>query len=786
MCKPNFEMKNFLLPVLLLIFIGAGFSALAQGSKGKIKGFIMEASSEAPIPFGNVVIKGSLPKIGTVANEDGYYVLNNVPNGSRTVVFSAVGYKSKEIKVKVVNGGLYSQNAVLEEDTEVLDDVVITADRQKRETKVLVAVTTLDPKEITQFSVGGDPDIIKALQVLPGVITTGDQGGQVYIRGGAPIQNLILLDGMVIYNPFHSIGFFSVFDVDIIRSADVYSGGFAAEYGSRNSAVMDIQTRDPNRKRFAGKLSSSTYTSKLLLEAPLGAKNKNGFSSTSVLVSGKTSYLDRTSSIFYPYVETEFGELPFSFNDIYGKLTTQSNNGSKLNLFGFSFDDAVRFGNNNSVAWNSIGGGADFTVVPPGSSTLISGDFSYSQYEIVSIENGGTPSSSGINGFNGGLDFTYFLRENDEFKYGVEAIGYSTIFSLGTEVGGSIEQIQNTTEFGTYFQYKLKQDRLIVQPGIRIHHYSSLDETSFEPRIGVKYNINDYLRVKASGGWFSQNLIAANNDRDVVNLFYGFLSGTSDVPSEFRGEPLTSDLQKATHIIAGFEIELNSKTTVNIEGYIKDFSQITNLNRNKIYEEAPEDRDVAEILVSDYIVEQGNARGLDFLIKYQDNDLNLWLTYSLGKITRDDGITVYAPHFDRRHNLNFVGNYSFGKDKTWEMSLRYNFGTGFPFTPTQAYYGDHPFTTTNGQVDAAYDYTTENGDFGTLYGDLNTKRLPNYHRVDFSIKKTIKVTNNQTLEVSAGATNILNYENVFYFDTQDFVRVNQLPIMPTLSLNYTF
>ena len=148
---------------------------------------------------------------------------------------------------------------------------------------------------------------------------------------------------------------------------------------------------------------------------------------------------------------------------------------------------------------------------------------------------------------------------------------------------------------------------------------------------------------------------------------------------------------------------------------------------------------------SDYIIEQGVAKGLDFLAKYQDRDLYLWLTYSIGKITRDDGITVYAPHFDRRHNLNFVGTYVFGKDRTWETSLRYNFGTGFPFTPTQAYYADHPFTTTNGQVDVAYDYTSENGDFGTLYGDLNTNRLPNYHRVDLSVKKTVEFSKNQIL-----------------------------------------
>ena len=119
---------------------------------------------------------------------------------------------------------------------------------------------------------------MRALQVLPGVITTGDQGGQLYIRGGAPIQNLVKLDGMILYNPFHSIGFFSVFDTDILQKADVYTAGFGAEYGGRNSSVMDIRTRSGNRQRIAGKVSGSTYMAKALLEVPLGPRGKDGLS----------------------------------------------------------------------------------------------------------------------------------------------------------------------------------------------------------------------------------------------------------------------------------------------------------------------------------------------------------------------------------------------------------------------------------------------------------------------------------------------------------------------------
>ncbi len=138
---------------------------------------------------------------------------------------------------------------------------------------------------------GSEPDFAQYVQVLPGVIFTGDQGGQLYIRGGAPIQNKVLLDGMVVYNPFHSIGFFSVFDSDIIRSADVYTGGFNAEYGGRISSVMDIVTKDGNRNRQSGKISASTFGSKLLLEGPLFKTEDQSKTSLSYVFSGKTYYI---------------------------------------------------------------------------------------------------------------------------------------------------------------------------------------------------------------------------------------------------------------------------------------------------------------------------------------------------------------------------------------------------------------------------------------------------------------------------------------------------------------
>ncbi len=771
--------KTFLysLCFLILSLLLNSFSLEAQ-STGKIRGFVYEKSSDLPLPFAAVTIVGT--KTGTSTNNDGFFVLNDVPLGEVELEFAVLGMASQRLKVIVKANRISNVKVYLEESNTILDDVIVNAQRSQQKEQVLTSVVTLSPKRIEQFSVGGDADLVRAIQVIPGVVTTGDQGGQLYIRGGSPIQNLVLLDNMIIYNPFHSIGFYSVFDTDILQSADVYTGGFNAEYGGRTSSVMDVKTRAGDQKRFGGKVSMSTYSAKLLLEGPLFKKKDSERSSTSFLISGKTSYLDQTAPIFYSYVETEFGGLPFRFADLYGKLSNTSRNGSQVNVFGFNFTDAVTIDANNDVSWDSYGGGIDFRAIPSSSAMVLKGNLAYSNYSIASNQSDGLPRTSDISGFNGGLDFTYYLRKNDELKYGFMAIGYQTMFSYTNSLGRTINQTENTTELAGYFRYKIDVNGLLIEPGVHGHYYGSLSQFSLEPRIGLKYNLNEKLRLKASGGFYSQNLVAANSDRDVVNLFYGFLSGPDDLPEAYSD----NKLQLARHAIFGFEYDLGNYVDLNVEGYIKDFNQITNINRNKLYES--NDFTKPEILRKDFIVETGLARGVDVLVKFEYKNYYLWTGYSYSIVTRDDGVREYNPHFDRRHNLNLVGTYVAGEKKEWEFSVRYNFGSGFPFTPTRGFVPNQPFTNPSGTPNVNYDYTVENGDVKVLYGELNSKRLPNYHRFDISAKRTFVFSKNSILELNAGATNMANRENIFYFDRTDFKRVNQLPIMPTVGFNFKF
>lgn len=760
---------------IFILFILLGFTSFSQ--TGAIKGFIYDKDNGEPCMFANVSLIGT--SYGAATDVNGYFSIPKIPDGDYTLVVSYVSYDSIADPLTIANGKIFSKNYYLSKSAFVLDEAVISAEREEMRTQTRISISKVTPTQIKMLpSIGSEPDLAQYLQVVPGVTFTGDQGGQLYIRGGSNIQNLVLLDGMTIYNPFHSIGLFSVFDSDIIRNADIYTGGFNSEYGGRVSSVMDISMRDGNPNRFGGKLSGSTFGTKLLLEGPL-VKYKEGKSSLSYILSGKTSFLESSSKYFYKYINDGLG-LPFNYTDLYGKVSLNSPDGSRINLFGFKFNDNVSYQGLSNLGWDSYGLGANFTVVPAGSTVMIKANLSYSDYSINLQTLDNLPSSSGISGYNFGLDFLYFLGKN-QFVWGVETLGFNTNFNFYNSVGRLLEQYENTTELASYFKYKWNLGNLLIEPGFRIQYYASMSEISPEPRLGLKYNINEFLRFKLAAGIYSQNLVAANSDRDVVNLFYGFLSGDLNLPSNFKGEPITHKLQKSEHLIAGFEVDVTKKIDLNVEGYIKNFSQLTVINRNKVYDDNSNNSSKPDYLKKDFLVESGYAYGVDFLIKYDQKRVYIWFVYSIGWVKRDDGVQIYSPHYDRRHNINLVATYKFGKQESWNVSARWNLGSGFPFTQTAGFYEE-----TDLYNSINYPYWQSNGSLGIIYGDLNIGRLPYYHRLDITLNKVFKLSKNSILETNFSITNVYDRQNIFYFDRVDYNRVDQLPIMPSLGLSLTF
>lgn len=767
-------MKNRYFLVVLFILFGT-FNGFAQ--YGEIRGFVYEKENSEPSIYTSVSLSGTT--YGGLTNLDGFFNISKIPAGKYTLMVTSVGFDTLKQEIEVKAGDILTKKLFIEKSAIEIKEVVISAENEAKKTDVRVSVNKITPKEIKQVpTIGGDPDLAQFLQVVPGVVFSGDQGGQLYIRGGTPIQNKLLLDGMIIYNPFHSIGLYSVLDADIIRGADIYTGGFNAEYGDRISSIMDITTRDGNKNRLSGKVAVNPFTAKALVEGPLKKETEGGEGSSSFILSGKTSYLDKTSKTFYPYADS-LG-LPYSFNDLYGKISMNSSTGSKFNVFGFHYTDDVNYFHVADLGWKSTGVGTNFVLLPGGSSTLIDGNFAYSNYDISLTESDGLTRSSAISGFNAGLNFNYFMGR-DEFKYGIEVLGFKTNLEYSNAIGNNYEQEENTTELAGFMKYKKVWSKVVIEPGIRLNYYSSLSEFSFEPRFGIKYNINEKLRFKAAAGMYSQNLVAAASDRDVVNLFYGFLSGSDNLQKEFKGEEVTSRLQTAEHLIAGFEIDLPFHLTMNIEGYYKNFSQLENLNRDKIYADDAQHSNKPDVQKKDFIIEEGDAKGVDMSLKYEHKKLYVWFVYSLGYVTRDDGIREYQPNFDRRHNVNIVGSYKFGKKDSWQANVRWNFGSPFPFTQSQGYYELPQLTNGIGS-----NINSQNGQIGTYYGELNNGRLSYFHRLDMSVEKTIQFNKRTSLEITAGASNVYNRDNIFYVNRMTGEKVYQLPILPTVGASFNF
>jgi len=266
-----------------------------------------------------------------------------------------------------------------------------------------------------------------------------------------------------------------------------------------------------------------------------------------------------------------------------------------------------------------------------------------------------------------------------------------------------------------------------------------------------------------------------------VNLFYGFLSGPDNLPDSFNGKPVTHALQKARHAVAGFDYRINKKHTINVESFVKLFDQITNINRDKLFEDDEFNLDKPQRLRQNFIVEEGNAYGGDISYKFTDKRWYIWTVYSLTWVNRFDGNVRYQPNFDRRHNANFLVNYEMGKKNPVELSLRWNFGSGFPFTQTQGYYEKFNF-----QQGLSTDYTTTNGQLGVVYANINQGRLPYYHRLDFSARKKWVMEKHREFNLMFSLTNVYNRNNIFYFDRITRKRVDQLPILPALGCNYSF
>jgi len=713
-------MKLKLLAIACLLL---NLSAFSQ-SKVTLSGYIRDASSGEGL-IGATVYVDEI-KSGTVTNTYGYYSVSLKP-GTYTVTYNFLGFAAQTKTIELIED--IKMDVEMSGDEKLLQTVEVVAEKEnKNVTNLETGVERMDAKkikEIPQFM--GEVDIIRSIQLLPGVSTVGEGATGFNVRGGNIDQNLILLDEATVFNSSHLFGFFSIFNADAVKDLTLYKGGVPARYGGRLSSVLDVRQNEGNIKKFGGTAGIGLVSSRLMLEGPI-IKDKMSF-----MVAGRRSYGD----IFAPIFNEDLRGDQLFFYDLNAKLNYKIDDNNRIFASGYFGKDKFKFGDDfafswgNTTAtlrWNHLFGPKLFSNF-----TAVYSDYDYSL---------GVPT--GVNAFNweAGIqntnlkaDFTYFPNPRNTVQFGVNGTLYK--FSPGMAEGIGSESIfnliavqeQNATELAAYISNEQQiTDQFSVEYGVRYSHFINTgkrdvylydgdvlsDETlidtvsygsgeriadygGLEPRLALNYTFSPRSSVKAS----------YNRMRQYVQLVSNTTAATPvDIwmPAGEYIDPAIAD-QVSLGYFRNFK---DNVYQASIEVYYKDYQNLLDYKNN------------AELLLNDNLETEllqgkGRAYGLELQVEKVKGKLTGWISYTLSRSELQvDEINLgeyYPSNYDKTHDITVVANYKLN-DK-WSFGGNFTYMTGRPITYPDSRYVYEGIAVPN--------YTNRNG-----------ARTPDYHRLDLS------------------------------------------------------
>ena len=751
-------MRNYFLHILSLVLIlSIPLRTLAQPT-GTIKGFVRDAANGESLPYANIFLNGT--QIGSITNDNGYFVISRIPPGAYTLVFSIMGYEKVEREVTISPQKTLTENVSLKTQVIEFDTVVKTAKRERFEREVEISTLTLQPRELTFIPSLAEADLFRTLQLLPGVVSQSDFSSQLYIRGGSPDQNLILLDGVTVYNPFHLGGVFSTFNVDAIKEVEFMTGGFPAEYGGRLSSVLNIVNREGNNKKVAGKGNISLLSVKATLEGPAPRG--------SWLISGRRTYFDQI------FKGTEF-DFPYYFYDLNGKLNIDISEEHRVTISGFYGDDVLDFefeedtsdvdvnldwiwGNRTtSVKWRYIINPTIFSEI------LLTRSHFHNDADLdidLSSSAASLDINNSIRDYTAKGDFTYFGLPKHEIRMGLNYSRLDFRYYFGFNNFDLLDYHTKPKVFAIYGQDQWRaSSRLSFKTGVRLNYYDLGERWRIAPRFGFKYRLLENFALKGSWGIYYQFLNTANSEEQN----FSFMDFWFPLTQQYR--PL-----QATHYVTGIEWWLPYDMILTTEIYYKDMANLLDLNEQGDFAD-PDD---------DFFVGEGWATGLEILLKRSMGRLNGWVGYSLAATKRDIAATRFYPKYDRRNNFNLVLNYDLGR--RWTFNLLWTFGSGFPYTPILGKYWHYEYDLVEKELEQ---------EIRNKRGDKNSQRYPDYHRLDVSLSKKWQPFG-LPVTVYLQVINLYNRKNVFFYfwdhdeNPSELVTVNMFPFLPTFGINFEF
>ncbi|MED5317012.1 MAG: TonB-dependent receptor [Candidatus Neomarinimicrobiota bacterium] len=712
----------------LIILISIIFS-FASGQNGIISGFVTDSSSGEALIGANVVLIESGKGMATEMN--GYYIIQGVAEGTYTLMVSYVGFKTYRTPVSIAAGESKKINVTLSEKMVEMTEVEVTAERLQRRNNIQPSKINLSPRMMKAAPALAEPDLFRTIQALPGVLTTSEFSTGLVIRGGNTDQNLILLDGITVYNPSHLGGVFSNFIVDGVKEAELIKGGYNAEYGGRLSAVLNVISREGNRNKFKGKANLSLLSAQTTLEGP--------FYKGAWLVSGRRTYFD----VLLPKVLPEGTASkipPYYFYDIQSHIFSDITSQDRVSIsFYNGIDDLIfdtfgltaKWGNNTvSTHYRRV-----FSERLIGN-FLIANSIFFTEFGLGGSS--GIQSKNEIDDITVSGNMTWFKSPETTVKFGVQhkTLGFQYLNSFQDSIQFEIKT--RPAEFAQYMKFKYAPNSVwIIEPGLRLSHYNVFPDSLFpDLRLGVKYLLTDDRYINMSMGNYHQFICTFQDDYNPTILDQWIAVDPSVAPG------------KSTQFVLGYEEYIRNTYKVQIEGYYKDIKNLLTFEEKR----STTDAEISDEKLSDILTPaDGYAYGLEVFGQKMSGKLSGWLAYTFS-ISRKVMNSIYVgevreyyTNWDRTHAFSALGNYQF--NEKWEMNWRLALQSGQAYTPILGYYVQH--------FPGSPDET-----FRTIPGTRNSGRYSPYSRLDLGLVYHAKIRSTK-LDIFLQIINTFNRENVF-------------------------
>ncbi len=767
-------MKKFLLSIVLIFFIAFQYemysmkktaSAMpADENTATLNGFVKDSHTKEALIGATIFIKGT--KSGAYTNKSGFFSIAGIKPGSYTVVISSIGYEKHEEKITFKAGQSVRKDFSLKSGSVMSEGVTVQADKEVEKRQITVSKVNIPIKQIKEIRIGGESDLFRSLQMLPGILTSSQISSGLFVRGGSPDQNLVLLDGTTVYNPTHLFGFISTFNSDAIKDVELLKGGFPAEFGNRLSAVLNVTQKDGNKEEVEGIAAVGAISSRLSLEGPGLLEGSSWF------VSGRRTYFELIKSLLDEDPEDPLPD--FNFYDLNGKYTQEIGDNDKISLSGFMSSDNLEYGNmgmdmnleigNNlgTLRWQHIFGDNMFLSTNLSASHYFNKFFVDQQgYEIL--------INNQIRDYTLKSQLEWFNSQSLTTKFGFEMTRYT--FELlqnftgntdstdsGSE-GGEINLKEHDWNYSIYGQMNWQvNDQFSIQAGLRGHYWDASDEYLLSPRFAMRYQFNGNIAAKIATGRFYQSLrLASMQDFSFFDTW---------MPTDESVKPSRSD-----HLILSIETKPADGFDFNFDAYYKKMYNISEINQNAI-----EGDKVADV----FFIGDANAYGIEFFVQKKIGNFTGWAGYALGFINaKFDSVNKgkeFRPKYDRRHDFKIVAQYKI--DENWEVGANFVFQSGQSYTGASSRFQSRMpgMNYGNGKVVPSQRYGL---------------RKPESHQLNINVSKKMSFFG-LPARLILDVYNVYNHKDIWirYYNTENnettVEDISLLPIIPTISYEVKF